>query len=260
MQKLRSKLRVIIFSYNRPAQLDLLLRSISRFTDFANIYITYLADEEYLDGYLGLKKSYRSMTFEPRTKGLKTHLLKAMDEEMTLLLCDDNVFIDGVSLKDREFETFWADGSIAALSLRLGLNVNYSFDRDCPMNVPEATLFDWYGRNFDWGYPMSVSGHIFFTKDIKPLIEAIEFETPTQLESKLSQNPIRLPKMLCYPTQRVVEMPLNMVQSECFTNRTGSITAEMMNKEFKKGKIISLNKVLETKFNSPHQLAEIEWL
>lgn len=255
------ELKVIVFSYNRPAQLDLLLRSMKRFTDFKDIYITYMHNDEYKKGYERVIKENPDVRFEYREKYLKDYLMKELDKPYVMFSPDDDVFIGKVSLKDKQFKQFVINPDILCFSLRLGKNCNYCFDQDVSVKVPEMINGTWVWREhgLDWGYPMSVSCTIFRTSEIKSCLEQIDFVIPSHIEAQLWQKPLPQQLMLCYPKQKVLEMPINLVQTEFINNRTGNIGIEYLNQEFMKGKQIDLDHIIKQKFNSPQQLVNIRW-
>jgi len=255
-------LKVIIFSYNRPAQLDLLLRSIKRFTDFKDIYITYMHDDKYKKGYDRIIKENPDIRFEYRFEYLKDYVMKELTKPYTMFSPDDNVFIGRVSLKDKQFKQFIENPDILCLSLRMGKNITYCFDQDVSVEVPTMIDGMWVWRNYglDWGYPMSCSCAVFRTNEIKSVLERIEFSIPSHIEAQMWQTPLPQELMICYPKQKVLEMPFNSVQTEFLNNRIGDVNIETLNEEFMKGKKIDLDYIVKQKFNSPQQLADIKWI
>ena len=254
-------LKLIIFSYNRPAQLDLLLRSMKRFTDFTDIYITYMHDNDYKAGYERVIKDNPDVRFEYRHNNLKEYVMKELTKPYVMFCPDDDVFIGKVSLKDKQFKQFADNPDILSFSLRLGKNCNYCFDQDTPVQVPKMIdgLWEWRKYELDWGYPMSCSCTIFRTKEIKKVLERIEFSIPSHIEAQMWQTPLPQPLMLCYPQQKVLELPANAVQHEFLNNRTGTESIQLLNDEFIKGKIINLDYIVSKKYNSPQQLVDIRW-
>jgi len=118
----------------------------------------------------------------------------------------------------------------------------------------------WVWRQYalDWGYPMSCSTTIFRTDELRPVLERIEFSIPSHIEAQMWQTPLPNQLMLCYPKQKVLECPVNQVQTEFNNNRTGNVNLDYINKEFIKGKIIDLDYIAKQKFNSPQQLVDIK--
>lgn len=254
------ELKVIVFSYNRPAQLDLLLRSMKRFTDFKDIYVTYMHEPSYKKGYEQVIKDNPDIRFEYRKKNLKYYVMKELTSEYMMFCPDDDVFIDKVSLEDKQFKQFINNPDILCFSLRLGRNCNYCFDQDTPVKVPKMKHGTWKWREYplDWGYPMSCSCTVFRTDEIRPVLERIEFTIPSHIEAQMWQTPIDKPLMMCYPKQKVLECPINTVQWEFTNNRTGDVGTNYLNEEFMKGKQIDLDLIVKGKYNSPQQLANIK--
>jgi len=252
-------MKTIIFSYNRPAQLDLLLRSMKRFTDFKDIYVTYMHEPSYKKGYERVIKENPDIRFEYRKKNLKYYVMKELISEYVMFCPDDDVFIGKVSLKDREFKQFANNLQILCLSLRLGRNCNYCFDQNIPVKVPKMRhgTWKWREHSLDWGYPMSCSCTVFRTQEIKPVLERIDFKIPSHIEAQMHLTPLPQPLMLCYPKQKVLECPINTVQFEFLNNRTGDVSTNWLNDEFMKGKQIDLDYIVKQKFNSPQQLVDI---
>jgi len=256
------ELKVIIFSYNRPAQLDLLLRSIKKFTDFSDIYVTYMHNDAYKAGYERVIKENSDIRFEYRSEYLKNYVMKELTKPYVMFSPDDDVFIGKVSFKDKQFKQFATNPNILCFSLRLGKNITYCFDQNVAVAVPEMKDGTWLWRNYglDWGYPMSCSCTIFRTHELRPILESIEFSIPSHIEAQMWQRPLPHQLMLCYPEQKVLEMPINAVQTEFLNNRTGNVTIEYLNEEFMKGKIIDLEYITKQKFNSPQQLVDIKMI
>jgi hypothetical protein len=233
---------------------------MKRFTDFKDIYVTYMHDKEYEKGYKRVIKDNPDIRFEYRSENLKSYILKELTKPYTMFSPDDNVFIGKVRTTDKQFKQFIKNPSILCLSLRLGRNCNYCFDQDMPVVVPRMIrgMWEWRNHDLDWGYPMSCSCTIFRTKEIKPILERLEYAIPSHIEAQMHKTPLPQPLMLCYPKQKVLEMPFNTVQYEFLNNRTGDVSVEWLNKEFMKGKIIDLDHIVKQEFNSPQQLAEIK--
>jgi len=260
MSKVQDEVRCIVFSYNRPAQIDLFLRSLKKFTDFKDVNVSYMHTKEYQKGYERVIKDNPDVNFVYRKKPLKYYVEKWLDSQYTAFFCDDDIFISRVRQDDDIFQRFIDDSSILCLSLRMGANVNYCFDMNEWVKVPSflQNKWEWQDYPHDWGYPMSVSGHVYRSNEILEVLD-FDYTTPTNMESQMSQRPINKPYMICYPEQKVVESPINIVQTECDTNRTGDVSVKWLNDEFMKGQEVDLDNVLKQEFNSPHQLIDIKW-
>lgn len=104
-----------------------------------------------------------------RENDLKTTLLTFMENKFTCFLCDDDLFYRDFTKYQSYTEQYSKDVLFhdnQVFSFRLGDNIKQ-------------------GAEVHFNYPISLDGHIFVSKIIKPLIEQIEFENPNQLEARL---------------------------------------------------------------------------
>jgi GT2 family glycosyltransferase len=92
------------------------------------------------------------------------------------------------------------------------------------MTPPPATTWHWQGMEGDWGYPMSLDGHIFRTAQIAPLLERLPYRNPNELEAVLADAPLALAKVTCFDVARIVNVPDNRVQDTA-PNRHGGGSA-----------------------------------
>lgn len=272
-QQLASRLvNIIAFSKDRPCQLELFLRSVKIFFrgwqsfQFSVLY-TY-SEPFYLDGYEKLKGIHPEFNYvceKEHPIPFKQNVLNLLHDTSpyTLFFVDDNVFREPFDLHSEAFQVFQDHSNILSLSLRLSPEITYSYSTNSPATPPnfESNLiWNWQElteRN-DWNYPMSLDGHIFRTKEIKPLIESAEFYNPNLLEEKLAISPINLPKMICYPHSKITNIPANRVQST-HVNRHGNLMAPAeFNREFLNGKIILLKNILDAQPIAVHQEIDLQ--
>jgi|GEM_PF-359053 len=264
---LSQKLNVVIFSKDRSCQLELLLRSIKIFfKDWHHYQFTILytySDPTYDEGYKKLKELHPEFNYvceREHPLPFKQHVLDLIQDThpYTVFFVDDNVVRQPFDLCSDAFQIFESDRSIVSLSLRLSPDITYSYSTNKPASSPhfEPNLV-WNWREMpadnDWGYPMSLDGHIFRTEQIKPLIEQAEFYNPNLLEAELAKIPIDLPSMICYSHSKVVNIPANRVQST-HANRHGNLVSPAeFNREFLDGKLISLKSILDLQNIAVHQ-------
>lgn len=240
-------IKFIIFSKDRPAQLDALIRSMHEYKIPGDRIVIYDGDyDEYINGDAFVKQS----------GNFKQDVLNQLDTKYTCFLVDDMQFIDTFIAAGREWFEFVSNPDIVCLSLRLHPGITYSYTKQRPIHPPELyefspimNIWPWAGYDSYWGYPMSLDGHIFKTEDIKPIIEDIEFSNPNELEGQLALHPINKPLMMCYDKAKVVNYPFNIVQDVC-ENRHMNISAELLNESFAMGHRIKL--MQPTNHNSCH--------
>ena len=227
------KIKFIIFSKDRAAQLDRLLRSIDKYYPECNYDVIYKASTEVYDhGYTLIDHLLRKETT------LKVDVIDLMTEEFTCFLVDDMQFINPFT-PDEVFDRFAENERVACLSLRLYPGITYSYTKDENITPPPETTWPWPHFASYWGYPMSLDGHIFRTMDIEPIIHSYRFNNPNCLEEELARNPLNRDLMMCYNEAKVVNIPLNLAQST-HENRNMGIDAKDINWKFLDGQRLRL--------------------
>ena len=122
----------------------------------------------------------------------------------------------------------------------------------------ENNTFYWRGQDGDYGYPMSVDGHIFRTKELYPILRGGKYANPTNFENFLVINSLRAPKMMCYDESIIVNNPCNRASGTA-GNIHGSIDLSELNTYFLEGKLISLDNVDGIQNVACHQEIEIKY-
>lgn len=264
-----NNMNIIIFSKNRACQLDLLIKSIKwGFTEFNNnqLKILYIySTDEFKTGY------DKVMSMHPDTniiwnkeESFKIDLLKLVDksEKYTVFFVDDDVFKEKFSINDKEFKYFDSHGDILCLSLRLHPRLTYCYPpalNQKPPTFNSNNVFLWYRQDGDYGYPMSLDGHIFRTKEILPILTRLSYNNPNSLESGLASKPLLNPKMICYDKSVIFNNPINKVQN-WNNNIHGNITAETLNEQFLLNNIIDMGPFIGFENISCHQEVSINFI
>jgi len=244
-------INIIVFSKDRPMQLELFIRSFNKYVKNFNNYIinvlyTY-SNTNFKKGYDKLfDMGYTNIVFVKENK-FKLDLINLIDSRLTefiLFFVDDNVFKNDFDFYDNQMNLFKNDNEILCRSLRLHPNLTYCY----PMRLKitkypvflEDNIFYWRGEQGDYGYPMSVDGHMFRTKEILPLVKELNYKNPNSFEGLMATHSLNLSKMICYNKSIIVNNPCNIVQINNL-NVYGNITANELNDKFLEGYIINLN-------------------
>lgn len=247
-----SKIKTIIFSKNRACQLDMLLRSISKYyTDCDYSVIYKYTNDNYKRGY-DLIKDERFIL----ESNFKLNLLNLIDNDYTCFLTDDCIFLNTFSESDSQFNHFMRAKAILCLSLRISPQITYSYMKNWKLE-PQKTIWQWEDLKSYWGYPMSLDGHIFRTVELLPILKKLNYNNPNELEGRMALNPIDLPFMMCYNESRVINIPLNIVQT-VWDNRHLGFNTEPINKHFCNGK--RLDYIYPEKVYSCHQNIKLKWI
>lgn len=265
---------VIIFSKDRPMQLELFIRSMKEFfIEFKehkiNILYTY-SNTEYEKGYIKIRSIHRDLNINwVKENSFKNDLNNIFNKttKYSVFFVDDNIFKEKFSLNDKEFKYFDNNKSeLICLSLRLHPNLTWCYPAKISMKKPnilnkDFNIIDWRYETGDYNYPLSLDGHIFLTRDILHFIENGSYNNPNSLESimAMTQNSLKKKKIIFYNKSKILNLPINKVQT--FNNNIcGNILAETLNKEFLNDNIISLDELKEFNNTSCHQEIEIKIL
>ena len=258
-------INIVVFSKDRAMQLELFLRSFNNYVKDADRYLIKViythSSDEFMQGYAKLfPMPWNNVLFYPE-RGFKQGVLDRVDgnNPYTVFFTDDDVFKISFDFYDNQMDVFDWDGSIACRSLRLHRTLEFCYSTNKPMRQPSFmnnNVFDWTKAEEDFGYPMSVDGHIFRTAEILPLIEQIEFSNPNTFEGNLVHKRHRLGDyMVCYDNSPIFNLPINRVQTvnNNLFGGTHPYTAEELNKKFLEGYVIDMSSFGGLVNKSAHQ-------
>ena len=242
-------INIVVFSKDRAMQLELFIRSFNHFVVNNNHYVinvlyTY-SDDKFRKGYEQLIEEKHSNVVFHKEIDFKKNLIELVDpmKEYTVFFVDDIVFKNSFDFYDKQMEIFDWNASIICRSLRLHTDLNYCYPQRLPMKQPsflKDNVFIWRGLKGDYGYPMSVDGNIYRTKDILPFLHRLNYTNPNTFEGEMATQTHDLPpKMICYEKSIVLSNPLNRVQT-VNKNICGTISAEFLNNKYLEGFIIDL--------------------
>lgn len=246
-------INAIVFSKDRACQLELLLNSIKLNADnIFNIKVIYIfSGEEFKQGYEKLSVLYPEVKWIRQIGNFKNDVLIALNSDVTKYSCfftDDDIIYKSISETDL-VEKMESDQEAICFSLRLGKNVDicYTANQTNQVNVTfsdeKFMQWNWKHNRFDFGYPLSVDGHIFRTSEIAKMTKAINFSNPNTYEANLQTfNSFPKENMWAYTHSVLVNSPANVVQI-VFNNRNGEqfgFTTKELNDLFLSGKKISI--------------------
>ena len=263
--------QLIIFSKNRASQLHLLLESLEKNSNllFDDIKVIYThTDEEYGKGYQKLINVFKYVNFILEDN-FSLNTLESIDDdiEYTTFMVDDNVLFKKIGIsKDLVLGVIKED--VCCFSLRLGLNCTYSHPANLHYSLNSYKKSENFIRiNFrnekgDFGYPLSVDGHIFKTSFIKNIISNLgNFTNPNVLETRLQFYLGDIPNNVYFlPESHLVGVPANIVNNT-HPNRKG-ITFYFSEKELNDKYLDDINIKLESMnfkdIDGPHK--EIKYI
>ncbi len=223
-------MKAIVFSRDRAAQLDLLLRSIARNGRllFDEIVVLVRATTDASDwGYGIVGDEHPRVGFVDEFAFAEQVRALLPNDGFVVFLTDDDVLYGRVDARPVTF--LGGNPTVATFSLRLGTNTRVCYphrrDQELPAVAPSAGVvmsWRWNGADGDFGYPLSLDGHVLRAHDVWRLLDDAEFSNPNELEGTLARRAtaLRRPLMASYRRSRLVSIPSNRV-TETPGNRHG---------------------------------------
>jgi hypothetical protein len=265
----------VIFSFNRPLQLDLSLTTNEKYClekNGRNEYVLYKAsNERYEAAYQKLMTEHPNVQFI-KEKNFKSDLYECIKKkEYVLFIVDDCIFTRKYSISTVSNFLDICDGALG-FSLRLGTNTKYCYPLYIKNDIPymqnlgnNVYGFSWKeaGKG-DFSYPLELSSSMYRIKDIKPIIEGLHYTNPNQLEWAMYNYIINLTNksfLLCYETSPAFCNPINRIQEEN-NNRVGinpDYSIENMLRAYESGYRINHEKFDGFISNGCHQEIDIEY-
>ena len=264
----------IVFSKDRPLQLDATLRSFAihcRDSDRVPVSVLYTtSSSEQQALYHRLQAEHPTVAFV-HENSFKADLLRLLDSaQYVLFLVDDSIFVRGFAIGEVIAEL---DRHPAALgfSLRLGRNTTYCYPHARSQKTPPfrpvgAAMFtyDWPTAELDFGYPLEVSSSVYRLADLFPLLRSLAYTNPNTLEALLAAQAIGFatshPALLCYSESIAFSAPINRVQDTCI-NRAGAkqdYSAATLAQMFAQGRRLDMLAHSGFTPNACHQEVEIK--
>lgn len=262
----------IVFSKDRASQLHLLLSSLYKNAPgIFNINVLYTSsNEEFERGYEKLKEickeNFWNVNFIKESNNFKEDVISLFKSEhkYTTFFTDDDVLFGAIDYKT--IENSLSQEDIFCFSLRLGTNTTFCYTMNVPNQIvvskeTETTVaWDWQKSWYDFGYPLSVDGHIFRTKEIAKLSKPLNFKSPNTYEGSL-QIYETFPRHLMesYKHSKLVGVPVNIVNNS-HPNLNGQkykFNTKDLNDNFLNGIFIKLELMNFSNIIGAHQ--EIEY-
>ena len=260
----------IVFSKDRPMQLDALLRSYrNHVSGPAPLLVVYAASSNvFAEAYqevVGIHAQDGCQFIREGISGtfqqILRDLLANISTPTVFFLVDDIVFLRRIDL-----QAFCSLASNECVpSMRLGRNISYSYTRQRHQRQPHLRairdsqsgnlsqktqvgdhLLAWRWRegSIDWGYPLSLDGNVFQTSAIAQLVSGATFTSPNTLEADLqgSTSQFRRAWGVCFATSRIVNLPINRVQNDV-DNLHGSVHQDDLLQQWLEGYALNIQSI-----------------
>lgn len=242
---------LVVFSYNRPLQLYAFLESVENLVQgVGEITVIYRASQKgYYDyGYELVAQDFPRVKFvvqggNPKGdfKPLTLQAVFGSPSKYVMFAVDDIVVKDKVNLA--ECIQFLEDAGAYGFYLRLGMNLNYCYTMGKAQPVPELKavadgvyLWRFNKAELDWAYPNTVDMTVFRKKDISNNLHTLDYTSPNTLEGAWAGKAKSVidRKGLCFAQSKVVNLPLNRVQTD-WHNLSMEISPEDLQIKFLQG-------------------------
>jgi glycosyltransferase involved in cell wall biosynthesis len=234
MPAVSKSISAVIFSRDRPLQLDAALRSLERHcTDFPLLAVTvlYMTSSSYQEAlYQELHLEHPQVLFR-RERSFKRDVRALIGVTPFIgFIVDDTLFVRDFSIQ-AAIDELRADDLALGFSLRLGTNATHCYPLNVPQELPEFATrpggilaYHWPGANHDFGYPLELSSSVYRSSDLEPLVHQLPFSNPNTMEAQLAATAAVLatgkPRLLCFRRSAAFSVPANLVQ-DVAPNRAG---------------------------------------
>lgn len=247
------QINVIIFSKNRPAQLDLLLSTIKPYPAFVPKVIYLATEDSFKEGYALTKKRYDTDVEFVEESDMKQQVCSHVGR-FTCFMTDDSFIYRTIDMN--KLAIGLDSISLGQFSLRLGLNTTDNHgSKSGPPNHrksfgAENGIIWWdvndYKPHECYGYKMSLDGHIYSGRVLSKMLEKIAWGNPNQIECQLNDHRKDVgTTIMSFPKSVLVSSPVNRVQEICqnWYGETYPADINVLNMYYLEGKRIQLPQV-----------------
>jgi len=259
---------IIIFSYDRPFQLNSLLRSL--FENFPknkinNLSIVYKFSDKFDKSYDELKMAYKEKAninwySEGEYQSFKDALISAIKnitDPQVMFMVDDQLFYRKLSASFLQEVSFYKD---AIFTFRFSKKTKYSYTLNKDVCLPELSfpskrIMSWQlnGKQFEFNYVFSVDATIFPYWLANLFINKLIYNGPNYFESSMNYSSWLYKRFnyIAYSSvdQYAVNIVLGKVQS-INDNKSLGIDKYTLLNYFHSKKILEINK--KNEIFSPH--------
>ncbi|HEY1778188.1 MAG TPA: hypothetical protein VGG41_18670 [Solirubrobacteraceae bacterium] len=264
----------IVFSRDRAAQLDLLLTSLTTNAPDLADSLTVLwraTDELYRHAYDVCRGEHPQVEFVAESSFADDVRSLLAPAEQIVFFTDDSVLFRPLEGRERApGEWLIHDPELLAFSLRLGRNCEDCYPHSRRQLQPEfsahgdALSWSWSGADGDFGYPMSLDGHVMDAALPMQLLGARQPANPNELEAAMAQAVASVPlarRVASYRESHLVCIPANRV-NETHPNRFDSASGadpHSLNVRYLSGERLDLGGIDFTAVDAAHAELRLAW-
>lgn len=276
----------VIFSKDRAAQLDLLLRSMKKHCpgSFKTVVLFTHSNYNHKNGYDKVTRRHRNNYYEKdvqfvKEENFKQDFLQILGEHLPTptnnstrsrcvgLFTDDSVFYRDFSINDEEMAEFLIYNSVMSFSTRLGSNILYQNHWETtPVTPVRKTPFQFNNgsKGFIWrvseashgedfGRPISMDGNIHYLEDYVELLESNKWECVRTLDAIQPRDSNVLSS--AFDESVLVNIPANLVYNGKADNygKYHGYSQDELNNWWLQGNYVDLDNLVSGRVVSSHQ-------
>jgi len=262
-----SKVDLIIFSFDRPMQLQALLESIERyFSDVNTTQIIYRAsDDAFQTGYSMVQQAFPNVIMHKQSNNphqdfkpllLNSVFSKNSKSPYVMFAVDDICIKDYCKLS--ECVDAMEKSKACGFFLRLGKNITHCYmerkDTKVPRGKSTSKYFIWRFNprlEGDWKISFSVDMTIYRKKELARFMKKAHYHHPNSFEGVWLGEKLKRSHGIAFKESKIVNVPLNLVNISSNRNMN-SISPRDLLSIFFEGKKIDIQQFYHIKNNSPH--------
>lgn len=241
------KADLVMFSFDRPLQLDVLLNSIKKFvSNIGDIFVVYRASNEFFEeGFSKVRERFPHIIFKKQSENYKEDfkplVLEAVFQEgkseYVFFAVDDQVFTDYVDLdycisRLQKYKVY-------AFYLRLGMHFDWCYSAQVPQVNPlcqevekNLCLWTFNDGSYEFCYPHDTVSGLYRKKDIKKDLYDLPYYSPNTMEGVWATVADTTKKGLCFEKAVTLMLPLNRVQQDNTNISMEAFTSEELNEKY----------------------------
>ena len=259
-----SDIAIIVFSKDRPMQIEALLRSASKYfkNDCSWSILWHASNSDFAQGYESVFTSMSSRNFnairETNFRADLLDILESSEKHGVIFLVDDLIF---VNYFDASYFT-GVNPFFQVPSLRLWPGATYCQTKSLQTPTPEFKSinhsqwlqFSWRHSKEDWAMPLSLDGNLFSRIEILRLLNRSQFRAPNSLEGALGNFRFlfKFRKGLCLSKAVIRNFAFNRVQTENEDFPCGSWDSVSLLQKWSAGWRLDINALGELDAQSCH--------
>jgi len=260
---------LIIFSFDRPIQLQALIESIQKHMRGLNeIFVMYRVSDAFFDiAYAQLAVRFPHIAFYKQGNNpyvdfqpmLSAILFDLSKSDYILFGVDDIIVVDQVDLNIcvqalREQHAY-------GFYLRMGKNITQCYSHNVMQDHPLPLLteikpgvFSWIFNqgDHDWKYPNTVDMTVYKKSEIAGVIRHIWFKNPNSFEGMWAARADYSKMGLCFDRSKIINIPMNMVQDTEANAHMGLLTPKQLLEMYNRGYKINIDALAGIYNKSPH--------